>query len=153
MNLNLPPAVWLVIWLASTAATCILVAWIFYQLGWDHCDREHHPARHATGTPAPASPLPVAGRLDPVDEPEWTFAGLQSAKFEDWTFGGAALEQQSAAAEYLLMVDQASEPCETCLAESDSEFTRRQAREVDELIDRIKAETDHLIDARFAPDE
>jgi hypothetical protein len=138
MNLNLPLAVWLVIWLAGTAAACILVAWGAYQLGWDHCDREHHPARHAIGIPSPASPLPVAGRLDPLPD------------LEDWSFfGGAALEQQPGAAEYRLMVAQAaepSEPCETCLDESDSQFTRRQAREVDAMIAQIEAETQSLID-------
>jgi hypothetical protein len=167
MNLNLPPAVWLVIWLASTAATCILVAWAAYQAGWDHCDRDHHPARHATGSPAPAPPLPVAGRLDPLPEldpfPGWSF------------FGGAQVEPQPGADEYRLMVAQAAdareaageqpsgpfdlmgalasvyEPCKTC--ESAEEFMARQEREIDELVDRIQAQTNYLIHTRFAPGE
>jgi hypothetical protein len=144
MNLNLPPAVWLVIWLASTAAACILVAWGAYQAGWDHCDRDHHPARHATGTPAPASPLPVAGRLDPVPELD---------PFPGWNFGGAQFEQETLAAEYRLMVEQAAEPCETCAAESAEQFMARQERQIDELVERIQAQTNYLIHTRFAPDE
>jgi hypothetical protein len=139
MNLNLPPAVWLVIWLASTAATCILVAWAAYQAGWDHCDRDHHPARHATGTPPPAPPLPVAGRLEVDPFPGWSF------------FGGAQIEPQPGADEYRLMVAQAAEPCEVC--ESAEEFIARKEREMDDLIERIEAETNYLIHTRFAPDE
>jgi hypothetical protein len=168
MNLNLPPAAWLCLWIIGTAACCFLCTWIGYWIGYDHSERDMHPTpRHRAGDPAPGPPeLAHAGRLDPVDEPEWSF------------FGGAALEQQPGAAEYQLMVReagerasgpfdlpaamaafyaleqqpaaQAAEPCETC-DESDSEFTRRQAREVDELIDRIKTETDHLIHTRFTP--
>jgi hypothetical protein len=143
MNPNLPPAVWLVIWLASTAATCILVAWGAYQAGWDHCDRDHHPARHATGSPPPAPSLPVAGRLDPLPEldpfPGWSF------------FGGAQVEQQPGADEYRLMVAQAAEPCEVC--ESAEDFIAQMDRRADDLIDRIKAQTDYLIHTRFAPGE
>jgi hypothetical protein len=143
MNLNLPPAAWLCLWIIGTAACCFLCTWIGYWIGYDHSERDTHPTpRHRAGDPAPGPPeLAHAGRLEPLPD------------LEDWTFfGGAAVEPQPGAAEYRLLVAQAAEPRETC-DESDSEFTRRQAREVDELIDRIKAETDHLIDARFAPDE
>jgi hypothetical protein len=170
--MNLPPAVWLCLWIIGTAACCFLCTWAGYWIGYDHAGRDmHRTARHRIGDPPPAPPgLPHAGRLEPLPEhagtivTTWTTGssassdaggggGTMAAKFEDWTFGGAALEQQSGPDEYQLMIAQAAEPCETCLDESDSAFTRRQAREVDELIARIKAETDHLIDARFAPGE
>jgi hypothetical protein len=151
MNLNLPPAVWLVIWLASTATACILVAWGAYQAGRDHCDRDHHPARHATGSPPPAPSLPVAGRLDPLPEP---MDGLVAAatSLNDWSFfGGAQVEPQPGADEYRLMIAQAAEPCEVC--ESADEFIARQERQIDAYLGEIEAQTNYLIHTRFAPDE
>jgi hypothetical protein len=145
MNLNLPPAVWLVIWLACTAVCCILVAWLFFQLGWDHCDREQYSARHKLGddvvVPDPPG-LPVAGRLDP-------FPGDD----EDWSFhGGAQLEPRPGRDEYLLLMQQAvdrvseaSRTCETCTGETADEFTARAQRETDDFLDRIDAETSRLI--------
>jgi hypothetical protein len=152
MNPNLPPAVWLVIWLASTAVVCILVAWMAYQVGWDHCDQDRHPARHAAGDPPPV-PLPVAGRLAPFPYDD----------DEDWSFhGGAQLEPRPGRDEYLLLVQQAadrvsaeSEACEACESinecrqaraeEAADEFIARQARETDELIGRLEAETNYLL--------
>jgi hypothetical protein len=149
MNPNLPPAVWLVIWLGSTAVCCTLVAWLFFQLGWDHCDREQYLARHKRDTgPAAELPgppgLPVAGQLDPFpgDDEDWSF------------FGGAQVEPQPGAAEYRLMTEQAAdraaETCEMCesrTGETADEFIARQDREMTELIGRMEAETDRLLDA------
>jgi hypothetical protein len=168
--MNLPPAVWLVLWLLGTAACCFLCTWAGYWIGYEHAGRDMRPtARHRIGDPAPALPeLPHAGRLDPLPEhagtiiTTWTTGssaisdaggagGTMAAKFEDWTFGGAALEQQSGVDEYRLMVEQAAEPCETC-DESVDEFIVRAALETDALIDRIEAQTNYLIHTRFAPD-
>jgi hypothetical protein len=142
MNPNLPPAVWLVIWLGSTAACCMLIAWLFFQLGWDHCDREQRPARHERGDGViPAPGLPVAGRLDPfpVADEDWSF------------FGGAQVEPQPGAAEYRLLLQQAADrvagasECETCTGETADEFIARADRETSDFLDRIDAETSRLI--------
>jgi hypothetical protein len=153
VNPNLPPAVWLVIWLASTAVCCTLVAWLFFQVGWDQCDREQYPARHKRDADPDLPGLPVAGRLAPFPYDDG----------EDWSFhGGAQLEPRPGRDEYLLLVQQAvdrvsaeSEACEACESidecrqaraeEAADEFIARQARETDELIGRLEAETNYLL--------
>jgi hypothetical protein len=150
MNPNLPPAVWLVLWLAATVFVCTLVAWLAYQAGWDHCERDRHPARHAAGDPVPPEPLPIAGQLSlfPGDDEDWTF------------FGGAQVEPRPGRDEYLLLVQQAvdrvseeSGKCDACESpeecrqareESMEEFIVRQARETDDVISGIERETARL---------
>jgi hypothetical protein len=135
MNPNLPPAVWLVLWLAATTFVCTLVAWLAYQAGWDHCERDRHPARHAAGDPPPAA-LPVAGQLSlfPGDDEDWSF------------FGGAQVEPRPGRDEYLLLVQQAVDrvSAESAACETMEEFIVRQARETDDVISSLERETARL---------
>jgi hypothetical protein len=152
------PAVWLVIWLGSTAVACLITAWAAYLAGFDHghdegADRER--GRHRIAAPPE---LPRAGRL-PVADPPWEF------------FGGYPLDPPVGPAEYELMTRMA----ETCdvpdCAETDkmlgemaretyeqhaadetpSDFTRRQVAEVEAMIAGWEAQGNydrHLIQAR-----
>jgi hypothetical protein len=147
------PAVWLVIWLGSTAVACLITAWAAYLAGFDHghdeaTDRER--GRHRAAAP---TELPRAGRL-PVADPPWEF------------FGGAQVEPQPGPAEYELMT-RTAEPdrgpgeittAEQAIAldlatpdETPSAFTRRMADEVEKMIAGWEAQGNydrHLIQAR-----
>jgi hypothetical protein len=149
------PAVWLVIWLGSTAVACLITAWAFYSVGFDHghdegADRER--GRHRIAAPPE---LPRAGRL-PVADPPWEF------------FGGAQVEPQPGPAEYELMTRTAktaeqpeADPMPGQLPrwpdkddpgdETPSAFTRRMADEVEKMIAGWEAQGNydrHLIQAR-----
>jgi hypothetical protein len=147
------PAVWLVIWLGSTAVACLITAWAAYLAGFDHghdegADRER--GRHRAAAPPE---LPRAGRL--AADPPWEF------------FGGAQVEPQPGPAEYELMTRTAEcGPCHDtyadlsghleanvkgCDDETPSDFTRRQVAEVEAMIAGWEAQGNydrHLIQAR-----
>jgi hypothetical protein len=158
------PAVWLVIWLGSTAVACLITAWAAYLAGFDHghdegADRER--GRHRIAAPPE---LPRAGRL-PVADPPWEF------------FGGYPLDPPVGPAEYELMTQTAAEGhswcircggivklpatiCDRCLSEREAEsvpdetpsaFTRRMADKVEKMIAGWEAQGNydrHLIQAR-----
>src|SRR5271163_607635 len=64
-GLLMNPAIWLVIWLASTALACLLTAWAVYQVGYDHghdeatdLERGRHRVRPAAPEPEPRQHAP-----------------------------------------------------------------------------------------------
>jgi hypothetical protein len=163
------PAVWLVIWLGSTAVACLITAWAAYLAGFDHghdegADRER--GRHRAAAPPE---LPRAGRLEITPEPGlFRAGGVLPDPFPGWEFfGGAQVEPQPGPAEYELMTRTAqtaeqpeADPMPGQLPlwpdkddpddETPSAFTRRMADEVEKMIAGWEAQGNydrHLIQA------